>query len=166
MTAMPNPLPSRTEAERSRMRHTSPGEAARDEERKARVAGQRMTAHVRKVLAGGDRLEAVWDAAMSRFAPGLGLSLSKPVQVSASLTAVGWDVLLDAIEEHGGGFVGEDRAALQKVLTDDSRLAKLPRGSAAHLAAAFAVLGARAETMEEAERFQAIVGRWMVEGWK
>lgn len=84
--------------------------------------------------------------------------------------AEGWqglapdDVMMDAIEDRCAVTV-EDRTALLTILADDARLAKLPRGSAAHICAAFAALAAQQTTVAESQRLQLLAGQWLVEGW-
>lgn len=141
---------------RASMRHTVPGgtDAAKETE-----CNRRMDAMIQNALAYGNQLEAAWMRALVDVTEELrGLVGRKGADVAQ-------EVLLDAVEGRFG-MDADDRKALAKVLTDDKRLAAVTHGSAAHIAAAFAVLGSKAGSMAEAERLQGIAGQWVMRGWK
>lgn len=136
------------------------------------IAADRMTASFAQATEASLQLAAAWAVALTDFAPGFVAEL-----FSGTDAATQAEVLLDMCEEFGISL-GKDRAALAKVLTDDARLAALSHGSAAHVAACYAVLAAQRTTVEvdgktvtsalpwaEAERLQQAAGRWVACGW-
>jgi len=146
------------------------------EPQRASIAAQRMTASFTQASAAAFELGRQWAGALKTFAPGAG-----PLDASGGTAEVMAQVLLDLCEEHGM-VLGADRAGIEQVLIDDSRLMSLPHGSAAHMAAAFAVLAARGTatvsevggkkvttfqplTWREAQRLQEVAGRWVACGW-
>jgi hypothetical protein len=54
---------------------------------------------------------------------------------------------------------------ISEVMVAEERLGRIPQGSAAHVAACFAV-AARAAKWDDAKRLQAIAGQWILNGWK
>ncbi len=121
-----------------------------------------MRTKIRNVLVKGEAISDAWVRALEDFGP------INVAELNVEDVAVAWEVLADAIEERTG-FEGDDRKEFLAVLTDEKRLeggAELPRGSAAHIAAVFAVMGRRAETMDAGKRLQEIAGKWLMDGWK
>jgi len=146
------------------------------EPQRASIAAQRMAASFKAASEAAVELGRQWDVALKTFAPGC------DAFGASGLTAeVQAQVVLDLCEEHGM-VLGADRAGIEQVLIDDSRLMSLPHGSAAHMAAAFAVLAARGtatvsevegkkvttfapRAWGEAHRLQQVAGRWVACGW-
>jgi len=142
----------------TRRRHTAPARFGTEE--KTKIAADRMKSDIAKVTEAAKELPALWDASLKRFPEGMTEETFNKVDPQTRFA-----ILLDAIEEQGFGFEGDDRAKLQGVLESEERLGRIPQGSAAHVAAAYAVLG-RETTVAEARRYQQLAGRWISEGWK
>lgn len=150
---------------RSTMRHTAPG-GKKSPEQQAKVANDRMRERIRDVLKAGEAVEGMWERALVDY----------PVELRdrdgddgrERFLKMGpeqaFEVLGDLLEEVGD-VKSDDRDLLLAVLKDEKRLEQLPRGSAAHVAAAFAVLGARAEDNAKAMHWQGVAGRWISRGW-
>lgn len=119
---------------------------------------------VKGVVTIAKEMPAAWEAALSRFCTIAGFSEAVFVQADP---AVRGEILLDAIEEHGGGFADtDDRKALAEVIKAEERLGRLPLGSAAHVAAAYAVCARVATSTVAAKRFSQLAGQWILNGWK
>ncbi len=146
---------------KARIRHTAPS-GKTDLLKQAQIASDRMRTKIRAVLTKGEAISDAWVRGLEEFSPGFDVdALKKLLEMDATMA---WEILADAIEERGG-FEGGDRTEFLAVLTDETRLAELPRGSAAHVTAVFAVMGKRATTMDDARRLQEIAGRWLMKGW-
>lgn len=161
----------------TRRRHTLPrydsrsGKRLTDGQRTA-IAQDRIGTDVAKALDGARVLAQRWGLARAdvlvdavRFA-----SIA-----SADDSAV--TLLWDFFSDHGYSKLLESRGdeasakaflrELAKVIADDARLRSLPHGSAAHMAAAFALLAtAKERTWEETRELQAISASFVMEGWK
>lgn len=146
-----------SEHEATRRRHTAPARFGVEE--KTKIAEARMRSDIKQVTEAAKELPSRWNEALTRFPEGM----TEENFAQADLN-VRFEILLDAIEEKGGGFEGNDRETLKKVLTDEARLGRIPQGSAAHIAAAYAVAG-REAPVADARRFQQLAGQWILTGW-
>ncbi len=138
------------------IRHTLPGGTPAE---RAAIANERMDSLIADALDYGQQLEAAWAAALKDVSVSLDVKTLALLGVDAAM-----EVLLDQVEARHSAN-SDDRAALKDVLSNDKRLAAVTHGSAAHIAAAFAVLAKRSTSMAEAERLQGIAGQWVVKGW-
>lgn len=136
-----------------------PGVLLTDAQRE-RIADDRMRASYEGAVAAAEALAAAWAVALTSYPDGV-----------APQGAFMLEVLEDLMRERGLVPADADLQGLRKVLTDDARLQGLPRYSAAHVAAGFAVLAVSRDaegnprTWEEAERLQRLAGRWAMAGW-
>ena len=144
---------------RTARNHTAPrkvGTRVLTPAERAAIANARMDKDIKEAVSFAQVMMSRWAEAVKEMAPGWDEGLTG---------ALAFDVLLDVAEETRG-FAGEDRAALLKVLTDEKRLSELPCGSAAHMAAAYAVLAATVAQAKEARRLQSVAGEWLMKGWR
>jgi hypothetical protein len=141
------------ENEVRRMRHTSPNKGG--PEMKAQIAANRMAHGIDGALSGAQRLPAMWERACN------------DIPMLVQMHPHGWEVLGDALQEMPSKRAPntEDVTALMQVLKDDERLLQCPRGSAAQVAAAFAVLAVKSGSYTEATRLQEVAGQWLRLGW-
>ena len=139
------------------MRHTAP--RAGGEAQKANVAIGRMREAIFNAAESARRIPELYEAACARFPEG-SMSLGDVNETHA-------EVIADRVDEEGA-FCGdaELRTTGVQVLKDETRLTQMPRGSAAHIAAVFAVCAQRASNVDEQRRLQSIAGQWLVAGWR
>lgn len=160
--------------------NTYPGGKLTPSERQS-IADQRLDDSWRVALADAEALADQWEDALAAFPTGGALTDADAESVA---------VLLDLMEEHGLAPAAEDREAFEKLLANETRLSQLPRLSAAHIAAAYAVLASSAaseflrdekgevvkkdgkpetklvpRSWDDAARLQATAGRWVAAGW-
>lgn len=151
----------------TRRRHTLPRFDSRDGERltetqRHAIAQKRIAADVEKALTESRALHAKWQEALTDINV---LLVPLAAMTAADESAI--DVLADVLIEQGVE-IGEDKALcgqLAKVIADDARLRELPAGSAAHMAAALAVLAQSAETWARARELQQMAGKFVLQGW-
>lgn len=159
--------------------NTYPGGKLTSAERQS-IADQRLDDSWRVALSDAETLADQWEQALKAFPSGFGPGVDGSDAV---------DVVLDLIEETTALPV-EDRLGLRTVLANDTRLTQLPRLSAAHVAAAYAVLASSpaqevlrdekgepvkvknvvqtkpvTRSWDDAARLQAIAGRWVACAW-
>lgn len=146
-------------SDRTRRAHTLPRRNQTEAGRKA-IAQSRMATDITTATSAAKTMALAWGVAQATFARGwdrTGTSYSRSMAAT---------VILDLVEEHTrGGFKGEDRKALEEVLTNTDRLQLLPFGSAAHIAGAWAVLARAQTSVTEAKRMQDEAGRWVLDGF-
>jgi len=147
---------------RSTMRHTAPG-AKQSAERQQEIARERMQTKIREVLTAGEAVEGMWEAALVGFPQIPGSDAAAALVTLPAEQA--YEVLADLLEERGEFKKEGDREAFVTMLKDEKRLEQLPRGSAAHVTAAFAVMGRRAQNDEASRHFQSLAGKWLARGW-
>ena len=121
------------------------------------IANERIDHDMALAVHTAGQMVEQWKLAIAAFPDGMNAEAAK-----ASLPM---EVLADLVEETRG-LGKDDKPALLKILTDEKRLAEVPHGSAAHIAAAFAVLAARSTSGDEARRLQTLAGDWLMDGWK
>lgn len=139
---------------RTRRAHTLPRVGQTDESRAA-IAADRMATDITKATAEAAELCTAWSKALQTFAPGFRIMTTVDRSVATA-------VVLDLIEESSRTFTATDRAQLTLIFNDDARLKAIPFASAAYIAGAWAILGSKATTFEEAERLQVEAARWVL----
>jgi hypothetical protein len=142
----------------TRRAHTLP-RANATEATRARVARERMTRDIRSATAQANALAASWAIALTSFPEAF-----NPTLVTGADRATAAAIILDIIEENSR-VTAEDRKALEAVLIREDRLQKLPFGSRAHIAGAYAVLASQQTSWEESKRLQCIAGNWVTKGF-
>lgn len=171
---------------------TAPGGKLSPSERQS-IADQRLDDSWRVALADAETLAVQWEKALRSFPKGFEPSSLPDIRAlsNADTTADTASVLMDLLEENGLAPESTDRAALESLLADDKRLTQLPRYSAAHVAAAYAVLATSPasdfqrddkgevkkskdgkpltqpaiRSWDDAARLQTVAGRWVAAGW-
>ena len=121
------------------------------------IANERIDHDMALAVHTAGQMVEQWKLALEAFPDGMDAASAK--------AALPMEVLADLVEETRG-LGKDDKPALLKLLTDEKRLAEIPHGSAAHIAAAFAVLAARSTSGDEARRLQTLAGDWLMQGWK
>lgn len=140
------------------------------EEHRRSIAEQRIDASYRAATERATALRVAWTEALVAYPAGL----SPSAHASESPEARA-DVLLDLLLGEGL-LLDTTREALRAVLVDEKRLSNLPWGSAAYLAAAYAVLAQRGTVDEktgqrlhvawsDAHQLQVVAGRWVLARW-
>lgn len=155
----------------TRRRHTLPrydsrsGRRLSDSQRTA-IAANRIGEDVDKALNGARVLAQRWGLARADVLP-IAVKVATVAGDDAG-AAVLQDVLCEAGYEHVFTALNkEGLKELAKVIADNSRLMSLPHGSAAHMAAALALMAVSKErTWEETRELQALSGQFVMEGWK
>lgn len=135
--------------------HTLPrqlGGRVLTEEERAAIGQRRFKEQLDETMQRIELLKAQWEKALKSF--------PKDYIHTSNSAEVVVDMLLEAnlLDE-------DDRAELVNVLNDDKRLAELPRCSAAHLAATYAVMAVRAKSFDAQRRLQLLAGDWLWYGW-
>lgn len=138
----------------SRRAHTLPRVGVSHADR-AIIARERMKASIGKASTAARQLASDWTLALQSFPAGTELAMP----TDRSLIA---EIVLDRIEDRTR-LKADDREALKAVILSSDRLAQLPYLSAAHLAGAWALLGAAQTDPDEAARCQLEAGRWVKE---
>lgn len=155
----------------TRRRHTLPrkaGEGRVSEENRSRIAKERIGVDITTALAGARVLAARWEVAKGEVFGGL-VPLCKATEADDYAVRV----LTDAMLEAGLADVVEVEGLvkrLAKVIADDARLRKLPHGSAAHFAAALAVVAddgtsTGARSWDDVVATQKLSGQVLMNGW-
>lgn len=145
---------------RRAINHTLPWKDRTEDERRA-IAAQRMRACRDAALRDVVKLMSQWKVALGDFHRGLGGMFHGDERTMAV------EVLLDTLSE--AGRLGKNdalRPALLEVLKTETRLEKLPFGSAAHVAAAWACIARDAKTLDEQQEAQTLGAEWVLEGWR
>lgn len=137
--------------------HTLPWSGWTEEERQVE-ARRRITNALETGLLEVRRLAHLWNIALVDFPLHFAGSANRTETV---------DVLMDFLEEAGAlGADSKFRAPLAEVLANEERLRLLPFASAAHVAAAWAVIGRNCKTHDEQVEAQELGGLWVSEGWR
>lgn len=172
---MPNAVPQEVAVQiaaisgASRRRHTLPRYDSRTGDElspaaRTAIAADRIEESVEKAIAASTVLADKWLTAH--------MDINPTAIELARLVAEGDDtakkVLSDLLIEHGVGLGSDTEAteAIISIMADDRRLAKLPAGSAAYMAAALAVYARNGKrTWDEARELMQLAGKFIVEGW-
>lgn len=148
---------------RTKRRHTLPRFSSVTGDRlsetaRAAIAHSRIDADIQTALNGSIELAEAWDVACEDIHP---LALAAAEQTDDKFIA---QVLGDLLKERGFAELSDD---VVKVIVNDQRLTKLPKGSAAHMAAAFAVLAADGtRDIDSAQTLMQHAGAFILAGWK
>lgn len=161
----------------SKRRHTLPrygvDRSRLSEADRSRVAAERIAEDVERALEAARFLAARWKVA-KRAINQVIVPLCKGCRREDGLTDPGAvSVLADMLMERGlmqwaktHDEVAEFAAELAGVVSDDERLRSIPHGSAAHMAAALALMAqSKDRTWEQATELQRMSGRLLVEQW-
>lgn len=134
--------------------HTLPRIGVTHSER-AQIARDRMVMSIQRASEEAAELVRCWKQALVSF-PGGQMSAAPESRDDIA------EVMLDLIAERTRSFES-DREALKEIIVSSDRLATLPYLSAAHIAGAWALLGATKPGIESATRCQLEAGRWVKE---
>lgn len=122
---------------------------------RAALTRERMVASIEKASTEARALAADWAKALVSFPAGMELAMPTDRKMIA-------EILLDVIGERTR-LKEDDREALKAIIVESDNLAQLPYLSAAHIAGAWALLGAKTDDAEESARCQLEAGRWVKE---
>lgn len=152
----------------SRRRHTLPrvqgdGSELSKEQRNA-IAAERIETDIETALAAAAILADRFLLAKLDINP-MALQLAEAARTDESAI----EVLKDLLLQQGMGIASDPgvTAELARIMVDDTRLQTLPKGSAAFMAGAFAVLAKTGKrSWEAAEELMAMAGKLIMDGWK
>ncbi len=133
----------------TRRNHTLPRVNTSEARRRA-IALARVTEDIGTALTASEALADGWERAL--------------VDVFPIMVTGGPEIVGDLLMEKGMEPVLVK--SIIAVMADDTRVAALPRGSAAHLAACVAVVAAKSTTYEEALELQRLAGQICLMGWQ
>lgn len=152
----------------SRRRHTLPRYSTSSGTRisemtRARIARERIAEDIETAMEGARVLAQRWVTARSEI-NAEAIKLAKLTKENTSALMV----LEDFLRETPWAELCEVEGLLKglvEVISDDARLRSIPHGSAAHMAAALALVAQKRTNWEEVVELQRLSGQFLMEGW-
>jgi hypothetical protein len=145
-----------------RRNHTLSSKGLTDSRRRE-IAQDRMRMDIDATAGRAEALLAAWDAALDSYAPGLDRAGAELLATTRRAEAV--SILIDWLLENGKVSPAEGEV-LAKIMIEQTGLDQFRWGSRAYVAAAFAVLARRADSIETGTELAKQAGAWVTGAWK